>query len=88
MVTRRTRRGTVMGEAERLTLAEALHAYTWAGAYGSREEAIKGRLAPGQLADVAVFSRDLFDGPPEAILDTVCDMTILDGRVAWERAAA
>jgi predicted amidohydrolase YtcJ len=88
MVTRRTHRGTVMGEAERLTLAEALHACTWAGAYGSREEAIKGRLAPGQLADVAVLSRDLFDGPPEAILDTVCDMTILDGRVVWERAAA
>ncbi len=88
MVTRRTNRGTVLGEDQRLTLAEALHAYTWAAAYGSKEEAIKGRLVPGQLADVAVFSRDLFDAPPEAILDTVCDMAIVGGAIAWERAGA
>ena len=88
MVTRRTNRGTVMGADQRLTLAEALHAYTWAAAYGSKEEGIKGRLVPGQLADVAVFSRDLFDAPPEAILDTVCDMAIVGGTVAYERAGA
>lgn len=88
MVTRKTFRGTVMGEAERLSLPEALHAYTWASAYGSKEEGIKGRLVPGQLADVAVFSRDIFDAPPEAILDTVCDMTILGGEVVYEREGA
>ncbi|MEM8664974.1 MAG: amidohydrolase, partial [Pseudomonadota bacterium] len=65
MVTRATNRGTVLGADQRLSLAEALHAYTYAAAYGAREEAIKGRLVPGQLADVAVFSRDMFDGEPD-----------------------
>jgi predicted amidohydrolase YtcJ len=86
MVTRKTNRGTTLGPHEALSLEEALHAYTWAGAYGSKEEGIKGRLVPGQLGDVCVFSRDLFDAPPEAILDTVCDMTILGGDVVYERA--
>ncbi|RAI02056.1 amidohydrolase [Acuticoccus sediminis] len=88
MVTRRTNRGTQIGPEHKLSLAEALHAYTYASAYAAKEEAIKGRLVPGQLADVAVFSRDMFEGEPEAILDTVCDMTIRGGEVVYERGAA
>lgn len=88
MVTRKTRRDTVIGADQALTLEEALHAYTYASAYAAKEEAHKGRLAPGQLADVAVFSRDMFDGAPEAILDTRCDMTIRGGEIAHERPGA
>jgi predicted amidohydrolase YtcJ len=88
MVTRRTDKGRTLGADQRLTLAEALHAYTWAGAYGSKEEAIKGRLVPGQLADVAVWSRDLFAAPEEALIEARCDMTILNGAVAYERETA
>ena len=47
-----------------------------------------GRLAPGMLADVAVFSRDLLTASPDDILrDTRCDLTILGGRVVFDRAA-
>ncbi|SDZ89944.1 amidohydrolase [Rubrimonas cliftonensis] len=88
MVTRRTSRGTLIGPEERLSIEEALHAYTWASAYGSKEEAIKGRLVPGQLADVAIFSRDLLTAEPDDILATACDMTILGGEVVFERAGA
>lgn len=84
MVTRRTNRGTEVGAAHKLSLAEALHAYTWSAAYATKEEGIKGRLVPGQLGDVAVFSRDMFDGAPEAILETTCDMAIRGGEVVYE----
>jgi predicted amidohydrolase YtcJ len=88
MVTRRTNRGTQLGPEQALSVEEALHAYTWASAYGSKEEAIKGRLVPGQLADVAVFSQDFTQMAPEAILDTVCDITIVGGDIVFERDAA
>ncbi|MEO1102324.1 MAG: amidohydrolase [Pseudomonadota bacterium] len=85
MVTRKTNRGTVLGPDQALTLEEALHAYTWSAAYAAKEEAIKGRLVPGQLGDVAVFSQDMFDGPPEKILETKCDMAVRGGEVVFER---
>lgn len=85
MVTRRTRQGTVLGADQVLTMEEALHAYTWASAYATHEETIKGQLVPGQLGDVAVFDRNLFEIAPEEILQTRCDMTVLGGKVAYSR---
>jgi predicted amidohydrolase YtcJ len=81
MVTRRTERGTDMGAAHRLTPEEALHAYTYASAYAAHEEGIKGRLVPGQLADIAVFDTDLLDCAPEEILAARCELTVLGGEV-------
>ncbi|QYX57182.1 amidohydrolase [Roseovarius sp. SCSIO 43702] len=86
MVTRKTSKGTVIGEDQKLTMEEALHAYTWASAYATHEETIKGTLADGQLADIAVFDRNLFEIDPEEILETRCDMTILGGNLVYERA--
>ncbi|MFC7704755.1 amidohydrolase [Plastorhodobacter daqingensis] len=88
MVTRKTNRGTLIGPDQRLTLEEALHAYTSASAYASGEERRKGQLVPGQLADIAVFDRDLFAGDPETLLEARCDLTILGGHVVFDRAAA
>lgn len=85
MITRKTKRGRVFGEAERLSLAEALHAYTYCGAYGSFEEGIKGRLAIGQLGDVTVFDRDLFAASLEEIRDARTDLTIVGGKVKFDR---
>lgn len=84
MITRKTWKGTVMDEAQRVSLDEALEAYTENGAFSQKMERRKGRLVPGQLADVAVFSRNLFEASPEEILnDTRVDMTILDGKVVY-----
>jgi predicted amidohydrolase YtcJ len=88
MVTRRTERGTLLGPDQALSVEEALHAYTYASAYASHEEGIKGRLVPGQLADVAVWDTDLLACAPEEILSARCDMAILGGRVAFARDAA
>ncbi|RJE84494.1 amidohydrolase [Paracoccus onubensis] len=85
MVTRKTSNGTVLGPEHRLSMEEALHAYTGASAYASHEETIKGRLEPGQLGDIAVWERDLFTIDPDQITATRCDMTILGGRVVHER---
>jgi predicted amidohydrolase YtcJ len=87
MVTRKTEKGTQIGTDHILSREEALHAYTYAGAYAAHEEAIKGRLVPGQLADVAVFDTDLLTCDPEAILSARCDMAILGGKVVHERGA-
>ena len=87
MLTRETWKGTVMDAAQRVSIEEALQAYTEFGAFSQKQEKVKGRLAPGFLADVAVFSRDLLTAEPADILkDTRCDLTILGGEVVYERA--
>lgn len=87
MLTRETWKGTVMDATQRVSIEEALQAYTEFGAFSQKQEKVKGRLAPGFLADVAVFSRDLLTAEPADILkDTRCDLTILGGEVVYERA--
>ena len=85
MVTRKTDRGRVLGDHERLTLPQAVTAATHFGAYGSFSEGIKGTLEPGRLADIAVFDRDVFAEDPETLLETQVDVTVLDGEVAHDR---
>jgi predicted amidohydrolase YtcJ len=85
MLTRETWKGTVMDAAQRVSIEEALQAYTEFGAFSQKQETVKGKLAPGFLADVAVFSRDLLTAAPADILkDTRCDLTILGGEVVYE----
>ena len=86
MTTRRTRRGTLIGPDERLTMEQAVHVYTYCGAFSQFAEDRYGRLIPGQRADVAVLSQDIFSCPAEALEAEVrCDLTLLDGRVAFDR---
>ncbi|MGX1791104.1 amidohydrolase [Bosea sp. NPDC055332] len=89
MLTRQTWRGTVMDERQRVSIEEALQAYTEYGAFSQKQEAVKGKLQPGFLADVAVFSRDLLSASPEDILkDTRCDLTIRGGKVVYQRSGS
>ncbi|WP_370302296.1 amidohydrolase [Pseudooceanicola sp.] len=85
MVTRKTEKGTQIGTEHILTMEEALNAYTFESAYAAHEETIKGQLVPGQLGDVAVFDTDLLTCAAEDILTTRCDLTILGGRVVYQR---
>lgn len=85
MVTRKTSRGTTLGGGEALGMAEAIEAYTGFGTYVNRAEDRVGRLAPGMLADVAIYSRDLLEASPEEILhDTRCDLTIRGGEIVHD----
>ena len=64
---------------QRLSVAEAVYAYTAACAYASGEEAIKGTLTPGKLADLVVLSQDIFAIDPQAILETEVVGTMVGG---------
>ena len=84
-VTRKGKSGAVYGPEERVPMLKALRAYTRGGAYLTREERRKGTIGPGKLADLIVLSADLLTVPREQILATRVDMTVLGGRVVYER---
>lgn len=85
MITRQTGKGTVMDASERLSPEEALQAYTEYGAWSQKAEGVKGRLVPGQWADIAVFDNDLLTADPKTILSgTRCLLTLLAGRVVHD----
>ena len=87
MMTRRDARGREVWPEERVSLDDALAAYTVNGAYASFEEDRKGRLRPGMLGDVTVFETNLREVEPTAIGEVQVDLTILGGQVAFDRAA-
>jgi hypothetical protein len=70
---------------EKISLEEALDFYTRGSAYAEFAEKDKGTLDPGKLADFVVFSQDLFKVPARVILTTPVDLTVVGGRVAFER---
>jgi len=72
---------------QRLTIEEAIEAYTRGPAWASFEEDIKGALAPGKLADVAVFDVDLLEvgkTDPARLLEARVLYTVAGGRVVYE----
>ena len=69
--------------AQRLTVAQAVHAYTLGAAFASGEAHLKGSLAPGKLADLVVLSHDIFQIPPDEIAAARVEMTVLDGRIVY-----
>jgi predicted amidohydrolase YtcJ len=72
---------------QRLTIEEAIEAYTKGPAWASFEETTKGTLTPGKLADIAVFDTNLVDAGksnPSAILKAKVLYTIVGGKVVYE----
>ncbi len=70
---------------QKITVAEAVHAYTVAAAYAESEEKIKGSISPGKLADLVVLSEDIFHIDPIEIENTRVDITIFDGKIIYRR---
>jgi predicted amidohydrolase YtcJ len=66
---------------QKITAAEAIHAYTVGSAYASFEEKIKGSIEPGKLADFVVLTDDILHIDPIKIADTKVYMTILGGEI-------
>jgi hypothetical protein len=83
-VTRKNEAGTQTFHPEqRLTIAEAIYAYTQASAYGEFREYSKGRLEPGFLADFVVLDHDLMKATPEEILHTKVLRTIVGNKTVY-----
>ena len=80
------RTGAVYVPAERITIGEAVRAYTSASAYVAFLDDQVGTLETGKLADLVVLSQDLFAVPPESIAATRAVMTMVGGRVVYEGA--
>ena len=71
---------------QKLTLQEAIEAYTMGSAFAEFREKEKGSLTPGKLADVVILDADLFAIPPEKIKNVAVRYTIVGGRVVYEAA--
>jgi len=69
---------------EKLTIEQAIAAYTSGSAYSEFAEKEKGKLAPGMLADFAVLDRDLTAVAPEKILGTRVLRTVVGGKTVYE----
>ncbi|MFC1554390.1 amidohydrolase [candidate division KSB1 bacterium] len=66
---------------QKLTVEQAIEAYTLAPAYASFQENIKGTISPGKLADFVILSKDILSISPEEILSAEVVITIMNGEV-------
>ncbi len=85
--TRRTERGENILPEEAVSPLEAIRMYTENAAKSSFEEAAKGSITPGKLADLVVLSGDPTRLPAEDIKELKVEMTILNGEVVWNKMA-
>ena len=70
---------------QKITIAEAVSAYTAGSAYAEFQEAEKGTIARGKLADLVILSGDIFNIPPASIRDVKVMTTIVGGKVIFQR---
>jgi predicted amidohydrolase YtcJ len=74
-----------LGEAQALSLASAITAYTAGSARVNHQDDSTGRLTEGMLADIAVLDRDPFAGPPAAISEATVTRTYVEGDCVYRR---
>jgi predicted amidohydrolase YtcJ len=77
--------GRVYGPGEKMSLEDAIRAYTMGSAYLTFDEASRGSLEVGKLADMVVLGEDILTVDPERIKDLRVDKTIVGGRVLYSR---
>lgn len=87
-VTRKTVKGTPEGgwfPEQRISVEEAIQAYTINNAYAAFEDDIRGTLEPGKIADITVFDRNLIRIPEDGLLNAEVVYTIIDGKILYEK---
>ncbi len=87
-VTRRPLDGSSPGgwvPEQKISVRDAVHAYTMGSAYASFQDHRKGSLEPGKLADLAVLSRDIFAIDPAEIAEANTEITIVGGEIVYQR---
>jgi predicted amidohydrolase YtcJ len=84
-VTRKLNNGKSFFPEEKMTREEALKSYTYNGAYAAFQEQHLGLLQIGMLADIAVLSQDITSVPEERIKNTTVEMTIIGGKIVYQK---
>jgi predicted amidohydrolase YtcJ len=69
---------------QKLTVAEAVEAYTMGSAYAEFQENDKGSITPGKLADMVLLSDDVFSVDPAKIRDVKVMTTFVGGKIVWD----
>ena len=69
---------------ERISLQDAIRAYTLGAAFAGHREKMEGSIEPGKLADMIVLARDLFKIEPNQIADTEVELTMVGGKVVYQ----
>jgi hypothetical protein len=82
VVARKTRSGRTICPEEGLGVMDAIRLYTTHSAYAGFEEALKGSIEPGKLADLVVLSEDPFEIPPDGLKEVRVVKTLIGGEVA------
>jgi hypothetical protein len=70
---------------QKISVEQALTAYTIDGAYSSFEEKIKGSLEKGKLADLVVLDQNIFKIAPEKIREVKVVNTLVGGKMVYQR---
>jgi predicted amidohydrolase YtcJ len=70
---------------QKIAVEEAVRAYTVGSAYAEFAEGVKGTITPGKLADLVILSQDIFQIDPAEIEKVKVWMTVMDGRVVFEK---
>ncbi|MBP1995402.1 amidohydrolase [Paenibacillus eucommiae] len=84
-ITRKTRSGETIVPEQSISLYEALQMYTSHGAYASFSEDELGTLELGKMADLVVLPKGFMDFSAEEIKNTEIEMTIINGKVCYEK---
>jgi len=69
---------------QKISIEEAVRAYTVGSAYAEFQDTVKGTITPGKLADLVILSRDIFAIDPKEIEKVKVLMTMVDGRLVYE----
>jgi predicted amidohydrolase YtcJ len=84
MVTRKGSNGKVYGEAQKVTVEDAIKVWTLGSAYATFEENIKGSIEKGKLADFVILSQDPRTIAPDSIMTIKVLKTVIGGKVVFE----
>lgn len=84
-VNRKTSTGQDIGANQKITVQEAIKAYTYMGAYASFEEQRKGSIEVGKLADLVVLNKSILAVELESLKDLSVELTMIDGKIKYEK---
>lgn len=85
LVNRKTKAGREIGKSQKISVIEALKLYTINAAYHSFDENILGSIEPNKLADFVILEEDILTVSPDRIKDIPIFMTIIDGKIAYQK---